>query len=378
MDLTHLMQLPIVFIPVYAAAFLVALLLIVFIHEYGHYIVARWCGVSVTAFSIGFGKELIGWNDKAGTRWKLCLFPLGGYVKFEGDMNAASLPDGTEVVEDRKPGNFHSKAVWQRALVVVAGPVANFILAIVIFAGLYIFVGVPAMPPRVDEVLKDSAAEKAGIIAGDFVREIDGVKIIYFGDLQTAVVTRAGEELTVIIERNSKLIPLVLIPTTQLVDDGSGGKVRIGLLGVRHEGSKDPVIFAKYSPIEAVAKAADKTWFIVKTTLKYLGKLFTGRENSDQIGGALAIANGAGVAASAGFLQFASFIAFLSVSVGLINLFPVPMLDGGHLFFYALEALRGKPLGPKTQEWSFRIGLSVVVMLMVVGTFNDVLRFIIK
>ncbi len=379
MNISELTQLPVTLFVGYLAAFLVALLFIVFIHEYGHYKVARLCGIKVEAFSIGFGKEIFGWFDRHGTRWKLSWIPLGGYVKFEGDANAASLPDGSdEAIAARGPDNFHNKPVWQRAAVVAAGPLANFALAIVIFTTFFMFVGIAAIPPRVDGIKPGSAAESAGIVAGDYIREIDGKKITYFGDLQMAIQTRAGDELVVVIERGGTLIPLKLTPTSQEIDNGQGGKVKIGLLGVTHEGTDDAIEYTRYSLPDAFLLGVDRTWYIITTTLKYIGKIFTGKESADQLGGPLAIAHGAGAAASGGFLQFASFIALLSVSVGLINLFPVPMLDGGHLVFYALEAVRGKPIGPRAQEWSFRIGLSFVMMLMVVGSFNDVLRYIIN
>ncbi len=375
MDFLSIVQLPATTLFVYAIPFLVALTVIIFIHELGHFLVARWCGVTVEAFSIGFGKEIIGWVDRKGTRWKVCWVPLGGYVRFAGDANAASMPSADNAGAPREPGNFHGKPVWQRAAVVVAGPVANFILAIAIFTAAFALVGVPVAEPRVGEVNAGSAAEKAGIRPGDYIRAIDGARIEYFSDLQQAIVTRAGEKMTIVIERAGQFITLDATPDESEKPDGFGGKIRIGLLGVTHDDKGDRRV-ERLPVTKALSESVERTWFIVATTFKYLGKLVTGRESADQLGGPIAMAKAAGDAASVGLLQFVSVVAFLSISIGLINLFPIPMLDGGHLVYYGLEALRGKPLGPEAQEWGFRIGFSLVIALMVIGTWNDVARLI--
>ena len=374
MDFLNLVQLPISTGIFYAIPFLVAIVVIVFIHELGHFLVARWCSVSIETFSIGFGKEIAGWYDRHGTRWKLCWIPLGGYVKFKGDANAASMPDAGAVAQAANdPGNFHGKPLWQRAAVVAAGPIANFILAIGIFAAAFMTVGSPLMEPRVDEVLPGSAAEQAGIRKGDLIVEIQGSEIERFSDIQQAVITRGGEELKFVILRDGQRLDLLLTPQIREEDDGFGGKMRIGLLGVKHN-PDGAVTYERMGPIAALEAGAARTWFIVDATFRYLGKLFTGRESADQLGGPIAMAKAAGDAASVGFYQFISVIAFLSVSIGLINLFPIPMLDGGHLVYYAIEAVRGKPMGERAQEWGFRIGFSLVIMLMVVGTWNDLTR----
>jgi regulator of sigma E protease len=358
----------------YVLSFLIALTLIVFIHELGHFLVARWCGVSIEAFSIGFGKEITGWFDKHGTRWKLSWIPLGGYVKFKGDANAASLPDAEAAANAaNEPGNFHGKPVWQRAAVVAAGPIANFILAIAIFAAAFMFVGQPIAEPRIDEVRAGSAAERAGIKVGDLVLSIEGNPIKNFSDLQQAVITRAGDELEVVVDRAGTQITFKIIPDLKEEPDGFGGKIRLGLLGVVHN-PEGGLKFERLGPIDALQAGTERTVFIVETTFRYLTKLVTGRESADQLGGPIAMAKAAGDAASLGFFQFINAIAFLSVSIGLINLFPIPMLDGGHLVYYAIEAVRGKPLGPQAQEWGFRIGFSFVILLMVVGTWNDLVR----
>ena len=376
MDVLNFLHLPITTLIFYMPPFIAALLIIVFVHELGHFIVARWCGVKIEAFSVGFGREITGWYDRHGTRWKLCWIPLGGYVKFQGDANAASLPDsGATESAKREPGNFHGKPVWQRAAVVVAGPVANFILAVAIFAAAFSLVGIPVIEPKVFEVLPGSAAEQAGFLKDDLIVSIDGKAIESFSGLQEAVFNRPGELLAVVVDRGGSQLILRATPTLKEEADGFGGKMRIGLLGIR----PDPNSVRRletYGPIESISKGADRCWFIVATTFKYLGKLVTGNEKADQLGGAISIAKGAGDAAAGGAFQFINFLAFLSVSIGLINLFPIPMLDGGHLVYYAIEALRGKPLGHNAQEWGFRIGFSLVIMLMLVGTWNDVTRLV--
>jgi regulator of sigma E protease len=359
----------------YVLPFVVALTIIVFIHELGHFLVARWCGVKVEVFSIGFGREIFGWDDRLGTHWKLCWLPFGGYVKFEGDANATSLPQ-TPVEPDtaRAPGNFHGKKVWQRTLVVAAGPFANFLLAIAIFTGVFAFIGLPMNEARVESVLAGSAAEKAGIKGGDLFTAIDGQKIETFSDLQGIVWARGGEQLTVTINRGGAILNLQLTPDIKEDNDGFGGTVSHGLLGVQRANDLPGAGLQRLPLPKAFAKGIDETWHIIAVTCKYIGKLVVGSESSKQIGGAISIAKGAGDAASAGFPNFGYFIALLSVSVGLINLFPIPMLDGGHLVYYAIEAVLGKPLGPKAQEWGFRVGLSLVAMLMAFGFWNDLTR----
>ncbi len=374
MNLPDVLHMPLGAGVYYALPFLVALTIIVFIHELGHFLVARWCGVDVEAFSIGFGREIFGWYDRHGTRWKVAWVPLGGYVRFRGDANAASLPDAEALERARgEPGNFHGKPVWQRAAVVVAGPVANFILAIAIFAGAFMIIGKPVIEPRVDEVLKGSAAEQAGIQKGDLILSVDGSAIEDFADLQQAVITRAGEPLPVVLQRNGQTINLTVVPQLKVESDNFGGKLRIGLLGIKRD-PMGPIRYERQGPLKALESGVQRCWFIVHSTFQYIGKLFTGRESPDQLGGPIAIAKAAGDAASLGISQFLSVVAFLSVSIGLLNLFPIPMLDGGHLVYYAVEAVRGRPLGETAQEWGFRIGFSLVIMLMVVGTWNDLTR----
>ena len=371
MDILNYIQMPFG----YLLPFLVALTIIVFIHELGHFLVARWCGITVEVFSIGFGREIYGWNDRHGTRWKICWLPLGGYVKFEGDANPTSLPQAApEASTIRAAGNFHGKPVWRRAAVVAAGPIANFLLAIAIFASVFMLVGIPMNEARVEKVLPGTAAEKAGIKPGDLFTAVDGQKIASFGELQQAIWTRGGEQLTVVIDRRGTVLTLRLVPDIKIESDGFGGTIKIGLLGVQRAADSGASSAQRLSPLAAVSQGAEETGRIISITFKYLGKLITGNESSKQIGGAISIAKGAGDAASSGIMRFATYVAFLSVSVGLINLFPIPMLDGGHLVYYAIETVLGKPLGQQAQEWGFRVGLSLVAMLMAFGFWNDLTR----
>jgi regulator of sigma E protease len=359
----------------YLLPFIAALTIIVFIHELGHFLVARWCGVAVEVFSIGFGREIFGWHDKHGTRWKVCWLPFGGYVKFEGDANPTSFPQaepGSGMA--RTAGNFHGKPVWKRAAVVAAGPIANFILSILIFASVLAFVGIPMNEPRVGEVQPGSAAEKAGIKSGDLVAAIDGKKIDTFADIVKSVSFRGGEELTVTINRSGTSMDIRVVPGTVEEADGFGGTTKRGLLGISPPKDVTAAPLRRLSLPAAIVEGADETWRIVSVTFKYLGKLVQGSESSKQIGGPVSIAKMAGDAASSGVIRFAIFIAFLSTSVGLINLFPIPMLDGGHLVYYAIEVVSGKPLGKQAQEWGFRVGLSLVAMLMAFGFWNDLTR----
>jgi regulator of sigma E protease len=353
----------------------VALTIIVFVHEYGHFKVARLCGVKIDTFSIGFGKEITGFNDKHGTRWKIGWVPLGGYVRFAGDANAASLPERRDANGPVSPDEYHGKPVWQRALVVVAGPVANFVLAIVIYTAAYMFVGVPASEPRVFEILPNSAAAEAGPQKGDVIKSIDGTEITSFMDIQDYVRTRAGDPITIVLERAGKDMTLQAVLKVHEEVDQFGNPMRFGMLGISQD-PNGPLVIEKKPLAQAFVKGVDKTWSFVSTILRYVGKLFTGRESTDQVGGIMSIAKAAGDAASLGLMSFLMIVGFLSISIGLINLFPIPMLDGGHLVYYAIEALRGRPLGPNAQEWGFRIGFALVMGLMLLGNWNDVVRFI--
>ena len=347
--------------------FLFTLTVIVFFHELGHFLVARLHGIRVLVFSIGFGPELVGFNDRHGTRWKISAIPLGGYVKFFSDENEASVPDPATLAamtaEERRQ-SFPGQAVGARAAVVVAGPIANFILAIVVFTGIFAIYGKPVIVdgkpmvlPRIASVQAGSAAAMAGFAVHDLIVSIDGAKIATFGDIQQAVSGSAGRALAFEIDRGGSAIAINAAPTE---------KDHKWVLGITGEVEMEPVGF-----VEAVRSGADRTWLIVETTMLYLRDVVVGRQSPDQIGGVIKIAQISGEVARIGLDAVLNLIAVLSVSIGLLNLFPIPLLDGGHLLFYSIEAVRGRPLSERAQEVGFRIGLAIVVMLMIFATYND-------
>jgi regulator of sigma E protease len=361
----------------YVVPFLFVLTIVVFFHELGHFLVARWAGVRVLTFSIGFGPELLGFNDRHGTRWKLSAIPLGGYVKFFGDESEASTPStaalSTMSQEDRKV-SFHHKKVGPRAAIVVAGPVANFLLAIVIFAGLFTFFGKPSASARVDTVQAESAAAAAGIQPGDVITAIDGTTIESFSDMQRIVSTRAGQALNLAIKRGDSNIVIRATPNLREVKDNFGNTHRVGVLGITRASSPEDATNTKVDPITAIGLGVKETWFVVDRTLAYIGGVFAGREAADQIGGPIRIAQISGQVSTIGMAALIHLAAVLSVSIGLLNLFPVPLLDGGHLMFYAVEAVRGRPLSDRAMEMGFRVGLALVLMLMIFATYNDILH----
>ncbi len=354
-------------------AFLFVLSVVVFFHELGHFLVARWCGVTVKAFSIGFGREIWGFYDRHGTRWRLAWIPLGGYVKFLDDESAASTPSAEalrNMTEEQRKGAFHAKPVWQRAAVVAAGPVANFILAVVIFSGMLAVNGVTPLDRRIGKFVEGSPAEAAGFLAGDVVQKIQGKEINDFAELQHIVSTHPEEELEFVVDRAGKLVVLVVKPRLQEHEDAISGKITRPVIGIMSAAGAER-LHRRVGPVEAVGLAVDRTAMIVTGTLGYVADVIRGRQKADQLGGPIRIAEVSGQVAKFGIQPLLHLIAVISVSVGLINLFPVPLLDGGHLMFYAIEAIRRKPLSERTQEIGFRIGLAIVLMLMVFATFND-------
>ncbi len=359
----------------YVVPFVVVLTVIVFFHELGHFLVARWCRVGIEAFSVGFGREIVGWTDRHGTRWKIGWLPLGGYVKFEGDSNAASLPSAEARHEHAvaSPGDFHGKPVWQRALVVVAGPVANFILAIVIFAAAYAIVGVPISEPKIDQIMPGSAAADAGFKQGDVILAIDGRKIRSFAEVQKVISESAGVKLAITVEREGQNVPLTVTPKRVEVNDGLGGKIAIGRLGVSRADATPPH-YERQSPVQAVGMAFAETRDVSSRLLGYIRGIIMGRQSADQLSGPIGIARMTKQVAAVSFDGLVQLVAVLSISIGLINLFPIPMLDGGHLVYYAIEVVRGKPLGQAAQEMGFKLGLFLVLALMLVATFNDLSR----
>ena len=361
----------------YIVPFLFVLTIVVFFHELGHFLIARWCGVKVQAFSIGFGPEIVGFNDRYGTRWKLSAVPLGGFVKFFGDENAASVPDreaATQMSEEEKKVSFVYQPVGSRAAVVAAGPIANFILAIVIFAAIFGTVGRQITSARVDTVQPGSAAQTAGFQPGDLVTAINGEPIDSFADMQRIVSVSAGEPLKIVVDRGGAPVTLTATPQLREIKDNFGNAHRLGVLGISRSMHPGDIKTRSYGPLAAVTEGAKETWFIVDRTLSYIGGVFSGREAADQLGGPIRIAQVSGEVATVGFVALMHLTAVLSVSIGLLNLFPIPLLDGGHLLFYGIEAARGRPLSERSQEIGFRIGLAIVVMLMIFATFNDILH----
>jgi regulator of sigma E protease len=361
----------------YLIPFLFVLTIVVFFHELGHFVVARWAGVNVLTFSLGFGPELVGFNDRHGTRWKISAIPLGGYVKFFGDDSEASTPSSdalANMTEEEREGSFHHKKVGRRAAIVAAGPIANFILAIVIFAGLFTFLGKPSTSARVDKVEAGSAAAAAGFQIGDIVTTIDGTAIDSFSDMQRIVGTSAGEKLTFTVKRGNSTVQLQGTPELREVKDPFGNAHKLGVLGITRSMLPGDVTTERVDPATAVWLGVKETWFVIDRTLAYIGGVFTGREAADQVGGPLRIAQISGQVATIGLAALVHLAAVLSISIGLLNLFPVPLLDGGHLLFYAVEAVRGRPLSERAQEMGFRIGLGLVLMLMVFATYNDILH----
>ncbi|MFN4166233.1 MAG: RIP metalloprotease RseP [Ferrovibrio sp.] len=357
----------------YVVPFVVVLTIIVFIHELGHYWVARRCGVRVEVFSIGFGPELFGWNDKHDTRWKISAIPLGGYVKFFGDADATSSADNGAVAAmtaaERKV-SFHHQRLRNRMAIVAAGPVANFIFAIFIYAALFSLIGQPFTPPVVGDVVQGSAAETAGLRAGDRILSADGTGIQRFEELRSYVALRAETPIALTVLRDGGEIALTVVPSRVDVADGMGGTQRVGQIGIRTTG----IDFVRHDPATAVVQAVRETWQVVANTFTYLGRIIEGRESGDQLSGPLGIAKMSGDVAKNGWLGLVSLMATLSVAIGLINLFPVPMLDGGHLMFYGIEAVRGRPLGERAQEYGFRIGFALVMSLFLFATWNDLNR----
>jgi regulator of sigma E protease len=453
----------------YVVPFLFVLTIVVFFHELGHFLIARWCGVRVLTFSIGFGPELVGFNDRRGTRWKLSAIPLGGYVKFFGDDNAASVPDQdalAQMNDAEQRDSFFYKPVWRRAAIVAAGPIANFILAIAIFAALALLLGKQVTVPRLDEVkagtaaaaagfkpgdivvsingkpvegfgevqrvvamnpnvpltfvvdrggapatitatpqqreerdrfgnvqrlgaldiagpimparvvslVPGSAAANAGFEVGDRVRKIDGTPIASFNDLRNIVGASPEKPLEFEVDRGGRIVVLRATPTPHNEKDPSGATKRVGQLGISGGYEPADTKAIKYGPLGALSNGISETWFVIERTLSYIGGVVVGKESVDQLGGPIRIAQVSGQVATAGFVPLINLAAVLSISIGLLNLFPIPLLDGGHLLFYAIEAARGRPLSERAMEYGFRFGLAVVLLLMLFATYNDLLH----
>jgi regulator of sigma E protease len=357
----------------YLIPFLLILTVLVFVHEFGHYLVARWNRVRVEVFSIGFGSELFGWWDSAGTRWKFSTIPLGGYVKMFGDADASSgLPAAglARMAQAEREVSFHYKRLGQRAAIVAAGPAANFVFAIVVLAVLFMTFGQPYTPADVGQVQPGSAAEQAGMRPGDVMLSIDGRSIARFEDVQQAVRLNPGVPMAIVVRRDGREIELRVTPSRTELTDRFGNHYEIGLLGIARSGME----YVKRDPLTALLQAGNETWELSVGTLKAMWQIVIGTRAADELGGPLRIAQMSGEVAQGGIVAVLWFMAVLSINLGLINLFPVPVLDGGHLLFYVAEAVRGKPLGQRAQEYGFRIGLALVLTLMVFATWNDLVH----
>lgn len=360
--------------------FLFVLGLVVFIHELGHYLAGRWCGIGAVAFSVGFGPEIVGFTDKRGTRWKLSVIPLGGYVRFVGDMNAASATEAAQadeaLSEYERRYAFHNKSVLKRAITVFAGPFANYVLAIAIFTVMLSLNGRTVVDPVVGEVRAESAASEAGLQPGDVFVMMDGAPVQSFTQMQRYIGPRAEQPIDLVVERDGAPINLTLVPRRTEIEDRFGNKIEQGLIGIVADTGPESRRSVALSPVQAFVVAHQETWYIVARTGGYLANVITGRERADQIGGPLRVADASRQVATLGFVALLNLAAILSVSIGLLNLLPVPVLDGGHLMFYAVEAVRGRPLSMRSQEFGYRIGFALLLSLMVFATWNDIRVFL--
>ncbi len=371
----------------YVLSFLLVLSVVVFVHEYGHFIVGRLCGIQVDAFSLGFGPELFAFDDSKGTRWRIAAIPLGGYVKFHGDANGASAGAAENVAQmsaEERAVTFFGQTVGKRAATVFAGPAFNFLLAIGIFAGMFAYFGRPAMvdgqpviAPRISAVVENGAGAAAGFRAGDLVKAVDGAPVESFAQFQKVVSVSAGKELHIVVLRDGAETGLIAVPVATEVQ-GRNGPEKIGRLGLNSSEDFRDMRMQPCGPIEAVGLALGETWSIVEQTGHFVGGMIAGRESASQLSGPIGIAEVSGKMAqkipTLGVWPLVNLIALLSVSIGLLNLMPVPLLDGGHLLFYAIEAASGRPLNERVQEFAFRIGLAMVCSLMLFATYNDLAR----
>ena len=359
----------------YILPFIVLIVIVVFIHEYGHYYFAKRFGVGVTDFSIGFGKEMFGWNDKSGTRWKVCVIPLGGYVKFFGDRNVYSQADNEKIIKEYSKEDqdklFVLKPLYQRALIVFGGPLANFLLAILIFFSVYTFFGKDFTPAVINEVQKDSPAMVAGLKDNDIVVSIDGNEVTSIMEVSKYIMMSTDEFINFTVNRYDQDLTFRVKPNIVEGEDNLGNKISKRMVGIKLGAYNNEVNHVKLGPAKALFYAVNEVYYVSTSSLKYIGSMITGNGDTSQLGGPIRIAKISGQVAEFGILPFISLMAYISISLGLINLFPIPMLDGGHLMFYGIEKVLGRPLSQKTQEGFFRIGMFLLLSLMFFTTFND-------
>lgn len=358
----------------YVASFFVIISIIVFIHEYGHFWVARRTGVKVEAFSIGFGPELFGWNDKKGTRWKISLMPLGGYVKMFGDIGPSSAPDDdtlAKMTEEERKGAFHFKPLWAKAAVVAAGPMANFILAAVILVGFFTLFGRPETLPEIGKVQEGSAAEEIGLQSGDVILSLNGESISRFEEIRRIASIRPNEVMEITYQRDGETRSDTIVPKLTQSKDIFGNEVEIGLLGITSSGTG----YRNMGLLEAIPAGVIEVYNISANTMKAIGQIITGTRSAEELSGVLRIGKYSGQATEQGISTVLWFMAVLSVNLGLINLFPIPVLDGGHLMYYLIEAFKGRPMAHEFQEWGMRVGFALLIMLMVFATYNDLKHF---
>ena len=359
----------------YLVPFIILILVVVFIHEYGHYYFARRYGVGVTDFSIGFGKEIFGWNDKFGTRWKICWIPLGGYVKFFGDRNVFSQADQEKILEKYSEEDrnklFVLKPLYQRVLIVFGGPLANFLLAILIFFSIYTFIGKDFTPAVINEVQKGSPAMTGGLKQNDIILEIDDNKVKSIMDVSKYITMSTSEIIDFKVKRSYEELLLRIKPDITLGEDNLGNQIQKKVVGIKLGPYNNEINHIKLGPVKAIYYAIHETYYVSTSSLKYIGAMIFGKADTSQLGGPIRIAKISGQVAEFGVLAFISMMAYISISLGLVNLFPIPMLDGGHLMFYAFEKILGRPLSQKTQEGFFRIGMFLLLSLMIFTTVND-------
>jgi regulator of sigma E protease len=354
-------------------SFLLVIGPLIFVHEMGHYLAGRWFGVKADVFSIGFGRQIVGWTDKRDTRWKVGWLPLGGYVKFAGDMSPASTPsqEWLALPAEERNKTFQAKPVWQRFIIVLAGPLVNFLFAILIYIGIFASYGEPRTPPLIAAVSAGSAAERAGLQAGDRIEAINGTAINRFEDIAAYVRIRPSERLSLTVERGGRDIVIPATPDAQTIKDNFGNEAKVGLLGIAPAGR----VIEPLAPHQLVGAAVRQTTDTVQMMVVTLGQVVTGARSVKEMGGPLKIAQYSGQQASLGWIDFLWFLTIISINLGFINLLPIPLLDGGHLLFYAIEGVRRRPLKPEAQEWAFRTGLAALLALMIFVTLNDLASF---